>query len=406
MRSSSVVVCWLLLAASVSAAELKIKVVDPQSAVVPGAQVQLFQSGDTRPAAVGTTSAEGVVVFPAASSIAYRVQVLAPGFAAQTAGLPSFSSELTTVQLRLAPAAETVVVSATRNPVPSENSGASVESLSAAQLQIMNPIAADDALRFLPGAIVDTAGQHGGLASLFVRGGDSTYNKVIVDGVTINVPGGTFDFGTLPLTEADHLEFLRGAQSTLYGSDAMTSVVQVWTRTGSTPTPELRFGADGGNLATANGYCLLAGARGRFDYNLFGDQFNTEGQGPNDDYSNSLEGANLGMAINDRVSLRIRGRHSNSRTGVQSEWNFNGDPLLQPDLDQFARFHDYLGSVELTVRGPSRWQHRFTGFEYNQHRTNIDNVIDPGPGLADIRQYRSSLPRYCQYQPGRIRVSG
>ena len=149
--------------------------------------------------------------------------------------VPASSSGAVTVQLRLAPAAETIVVTATRSPVPSQAAGAEVESLSSDQLQVMNPIAANDGLRFLPGAIVDTTGQRGGLASLFVRGGDSTYNKVIVDGVTINTPGGGFDFGTLPLTEADHLEFMRGAQSTLYGSDAMTSVVQVWTRTGSTP---------------------------------------------------------------------------------------------------------------------------------------------------------------------------
>ena len=124
----------------------------------------------------------------------------------------------------------------------------------------MRPVAADDALHFLPGAVVSTAGQRGGLSSLFVRGGESTYNKVIVDGVPVNDPGGTFDFGVLPLAGADRLEFVRGAQSTLYGSDAMTSVVQVFTRTGSTPVPELRFGADGGNLGTANGYASLAGA--------------------------------------------------------------------------------------------------------------------------------------------------
>ena len=66
----------------------------------------------------------------------------------------------------------------------------------------MNPIAADDAIRFLPGAVINTAGQRGGISSLFVRGGDSTYNKVIVDGVTIDNPGETFDFGTLPLTRS------------------------------------------------------------------------------------------------------------------------------------------------------------------------------------------------------------
>ena len=62
----------------------------------------------------------------------------------------------------------------------------------------MQPVAANDAMRFLPGAVVNTAGQHGGLSSLFVRGGESRYNKVIVDGVAINDPGGTFDFGTCP----------------------------------------------------------------------------------------------------------------------------------------------------------------------------------------------------------------
>src|SRR5207245_901469 len=133
-----------------------------------------------------------------------------------------------TVTLRLAAASETVVVNATRTPVPGAAAGADVESLSSGQLQVMHSAAAADALRFLPGAIVNTNGRRGGIASLFVRGGDSRYNKVIVDDVTINDPGGTFDFGVVPLTEADRLEFVRGAQSTLYGSDAMTSVVQVW----------------------------------------------------------------------------------------------------------------------------------------------------------------------------------
>src|SRR5256886_6452179 len=98
-----------------------------------------------------------------------------------------------------------------------------------------------------------------------------------------------FPYTTLfrsPLTEADRLEFVRGAQSTLYGSDAMTSVVQVWTRAGSTQLPELRFGADGGNFDTAHGFVSLSGARGIFDYNAFADQFNTNGKGPNDDYAN------------------------------------------------------------------------------------------------------------------------
>ena len=171
--------------------------------------------------------------------------------------------EAVAIQLSLAVSSETVTVTATRTPVPSDETGAAVEILNSTDLDTQRPVAANDALRFLPGAIVATSGQRGGLGSLFVRGGDSRYNKVIVDGVPINDPGGTFDFGTLPLFEEDRVEFLRGAQSTLYGSDAMTSVVQTWSRTGTAPVPEFRFGADAGNYGTENGYASLAGAHGR-----------------------------------------------------------------------------------------------------------------------------------------------
>jgi len=378
MRFLRIIASFVVLVAAASAAEIKIKVVDPHSGAVAGAQVELFHGDTSTPAAIQTTSPDGLVTFRGTESGTFRVRILAAGFAEQTTDVTASDSDVNTVQLRLAPAAQTVTVSATRTPVPTNAAGADVDVLNAGQLEVMRPVAADDALHFLPGAVVATTGQRGGLSSLFVRGGDSTYNKVIVDDVPVNDPGGTFDFGVLPLQGADRVEFVRGAQSTLYGSDAMTSVVQVFTRTGSTPVPEFRFGADGGNQGTANGYATLAGAYGRFDYNLFADQFNTMGQGPNDDYSNSLEGVNVGAKLTDWASLRVRARHSNSVTGVQGEWNFNGDPILPPDFDQRARQNNLLASAQLTIAGPSRWQHTFTGFDYTLHRTNIQPVNQPG----------------------------
>ncbi|HEV7217482.1 MAG: TonB-dependent receptor domain-containing protein [Terriglobales bacterium] len=363
--------CLLIFSAAASATEIKIRVLDPQSAAVSGAQVELFGSNNARPD-VEATSAEGIAVFKNATSFPYRIRVLASGFARATTALPSPPVETVTVQLRLAPAAETVVVTATRTPVPVEASGAVVENLGIDQLKLMNPVAASDALRFLPGAVVDMAGQRGGLASLFVQGGNSNYNKVIVDGVTINEPGGTFNFGTLPLTEADSVEFMRGAQSTLYGSDAMTSVVQVSTRTGSTETPELRFGADGGNFSTANGYASLAGARNIFDYDVFADQFNTSGQGVNNEYSNSLQGGNIGVKLNDESSLRLHVRHANSFSGVSDEWNFNGGQIIPPDQFEYNRLNNLLASLTLTLNAPSGWQHQFTGFEYRYRTNNAD----------------------------------
>jgi vitamin B12 transporter len=384
-----VVVFVCVFGAAASVANLKVKVVDPQSAAVADAQVLLLRAGEAAVLSAQTTSAEGTVIFRAADSGKYQVKVLAPGFAVEVADVPARAEELR-VQLRLATASETVVVSATRTPVPGEAAGADVDTLNSEQLTTQQPLAADDAVRFLPGAVVNTSGQRGGLSSLFVRGGESTYNKVIVDGVAVDNPGETFDFGTLPLAEADRVEFVRGAQSTLYGSDAMTSVVQVWTRTGSTPVPEFRFGADGGNFGTANGYASLAGTHERFDYNLFGDQFSSNGLGVNDAYSDSLEGANVGTTVTDHSALRVRVRHSNSQTGLPGEWNFNGAPLLAPDSTESAHLNNILGSVELAVAAPSGWQHRFTGFDslYRYTDTNLNPPADSYDSYADLYSTR------------------
>lgn len=371
----------LLLATSALAADLHVKVVDPHSAAVAGAQVSLYRAQDSTPLQIRDTAGDGEATFHLEGKTTLHIQVLAPGFAPawvdSQASRELFAASPVVVRLQLAPASETVVVSATRAPVPQDETAASVSLLTSDQLEAMQPVSSSDALRFLPGAVVDVAGQRGGLGSLFVEGGDSRYNKVLVDDVPINDPGGTFNFGTVPLAETDRLEFLKGAQSTLYGSDAMTSVVEVFSRNGTTPTPELRFGSDGGTFGTAHGFAALSGARSRFDYDGFADQFNSNGQGPNADYTNALQGGNFGVQLNERTLFRVRLRHSNSRTGVPGEWDFNGARLLSPDIDQRARANNFLGSAELSISA-GHWQHELTGYEYNTRRLNEDLIPDRG----------------------------
>jgi outer membrane cobalamin receptor len=364
--------------ASISAAavDLHIKVVDPHSAAVAAAQVSIYRQGEAKPLQVRSTSGEGEAIFHLDDATGLRAQVLAPGFAMAWSELENSSSSPTLIKLQIAAASETVVVTATRTPAPEQETASSVSLLSGDAIETMQPTSGADALRFLPGAVVNVAGQRGGLGSLFVRGGDSRYNKVLIDGVPVTDPGGTFNAATVPLAETDRLEFLRGAQSTLYGSDAMTSVVQVFTRNGTTETPELRFGADGGTFGTAHGFASLSGARSRFDYNAFADQFQTNGQGPNANYTNALQGGNVGVQVNQRVQFRLRARHSNSRTGVPGEWDFNGQRLLLPDTDQRARANNFLASGELLISAPARWQHRLTGYEYNSRRLNQDTISD------------------------------
>ncbi len=84
-----------------------------------------------------------------------------------------------------------------------------------------------DDLRQSPGVAAVQTGQYGGVSSLFVRGGNSDANKVMIDGIASEDVGGRFDFGTVSSTALDGFELYRGPNSVLYGSDAGASVSQL-----------------------------------------------------------------------------------------------------------------------------------------------------------------------------------
>src|SRR5512141_3203846 len=108
MRFFKICVSVLFLLAAASAADFTIHVVDPQSAAVAGAQVELLPVDSSTPSAIATTSAEGVAVFRGTAAASYRVRVLAAGFAVESADISASNSETITASFRLAPAAETV----------------------------------------------------------------------------------------------------------------------------------------------------------------------------------------------------------------------------------------------------------------------------------------------------------
>jgi len=396
----------LLLSLTAFADNLKVRVTSPDHQAVPNALVTVYRSGSEAPVATASTSGSGDAEFQVPSG-AFSLEVLAPSFAKSVVTLSVSGETERTVQLHVAGPDQTVQVTAAGSPIESVNSGADVSTVDISVLRNQQPVALGDTLRLLPGAILSDSGQRGGLTALFVRGGESRYNKVIIDGVPVDEIGGQYDFGVTSLAGTDRIEFMRGAQSTLYGSDAMSSVVQMFSAEGTTRTPELRFGADGGTFSTAHGYATLSGARGRFDYNFFGDQFNTLGQGLNDDYTVATQGSNVGVTLNPKVLLRFRVRHGNSRAGVPGQWVFGGVPELPPDLTEYARDNNFLSSLDLTIAPSAHWRHRFSGYEYNHHRYNADLVggsCDAPfylncPFTSDDRQNRAGFGYQGEWTP-------
>ena len=87
-----------------------------------------------------------------------------------------------------------------------------------------------DALRSVPGATLVQNGSVGSVNSLFLRGGESRYTKVLIDGVAVNAPGGFFDFSHLTTDNIERIEVVRGPASVVYGADAVSGVIQIFTR--------------------------------------------------------------------------------------------------------------------------------------------------------------------------------
>ena len=95
-----------------------------------------------------------------------------------------------------------------------------------------------------------------------MRGGESNYTKVLLDGVPLNEPGGTFNFGNLSTGNLARVEVVRGAQSALFGSDAMSGVIQLFTARGSAGARPTVTGAfEAGGYGTTRGQATVSGAQ-------------------------------------------------------------------------------------------------------------------------------------------------
>jgi vitamin B12 transporter len=243
------------------------RVLDPLGGAIAHATVTLIR--DDQPVTEATSDESGRFALTSRESGRYRVHVAAQGFESRDT-TPVFVAvgDRVTMDLTLSigPLAQQVVVSANATALPESQVGASVTVLDRGALQSLGKPDVLEALRLVPGVQMVQTGQRGGTASLFVRGGNANFNKVIVDGVPANEIGGTFDFANLPVSGVERVEVLRNPNSVLYGADALTSVVSITTRRGMSRVPELSYAIDGGNLGTVRQDGSIGGANGRIDY--------------------------------------------------------------------------------------------------------------------------------------------
>ncbi|MEM7741246.1 MAG: TonB-dependent receptor [Pseudomonadota bacterium] len=133
------------------------------------------------------------------------------------------------------PSSDVVIVTGTRLPTPLDQVGRSVTVLTGADIELRQQQFLYDALAAVPGIQILRTGSFGSAATVSIRGLDSDQTLVVQDGVVVNDPssfGNGFDFANFNASDIQRVEVIRGAQSTLYGSDAIGGVINIITKDG------------------------------------------------------------------------------------------------------------------------------------------------------------------------------
>ncbi|MGH7822492.1 MAG: TonB-dependent receptor plug domain-containing protein, partial [Candidatus Binatia bacterium] len=211
-----------------------------------------------------------------------------------------------------------------------------------------------DALREVPGVVVSEGGSRGATTSVFLRGSDSDQVLVLVNGIEVNsTTAGFFDFSNLTPENIERIEVLRGWGGTLYGSEAIGGVIQIFTRRGEGP-PRGSISAAGGNAYTDREVAEVSGRSGVFSYSAGASHIRTEGFKPeNDDYENTVVSGRIDADAAKDATAGVVFRVGSAEFGNFFSNNFLAAP--DPNARQESGF----------AAGRGEWTHRpLRGVEY------------------------------------------
>jgi vitamin B12 transporter len=292
-----------------------------------------------------------------------------------------------------------VIVTAQAEPTLIDQTTASVTVITKEEIEQRQSVGLTDALLFAPGIAIGRTGPEGGTASVFLNGGNSNFTKVLVDGAPINPPGAAVDFSSLTLDNIDKVEIARGAESAIYGTDAVSGVIQLFTHRGETRIPEFSVYGEGGNFGSGRGGAQISGLLGAFDYSAAASYFQTDGQGPDDDFLNRTLSANFGYRISDDNQLRLTVRNNDSIAGIPGQTLFE-----PPNLDQRYSQHIFSASARWDFATGKHWHHQISGGEsytrqVNDNPTQSFFATDPNVFCPQTNPAAVATAEFCDF-PG------
>jgi vitamin B12 transporter len=172
---------------------------------------------------------------------------------------------------------EPIIVTATRTAQTADETLAAVTVITRRDIERSQAQSVQDLLRGEPGVSISNNGGPGKATSVFLRGTESDHVLVLIDGVKVgSATLGTTAFQDIPVEQIERIEIVRGPRSSLYGSEAIGGVIQIFTRQGGgAPKPYLNLG--GGSYQTYNASAGVSGGGERGWFNVSTSGITTEG---------------------------------------------------------------------------------------------------------------------------------
>lgn len=210
-----------------------------------------------------------------------------------------------------------IVVTATRTPVAVDKVPAAVTVFTSEDIEGMQVKTLPELLKGSLGVDITQNGQFGKTTSVFIRGTESDHVLVLINGIRVSSATlGTAAFQFFPIDQIERVEIVRGPHSSIYGSEAIGGVIQIFTRKGE-GHPRLSGHAGGGSFST---YEVAGTAGGEYkdtDFNLTVSRFDTQGfdardattgpfgvnQPDDDGYENTSVGFRLGHRFGDKIEV-------------------------------------------------------------------------------------------------------
>ena len=270
----------------------------------------------------------------------------------------------------------TIVVTASRGAETADETLAPVTVITREEIERTAAVSVPEALSTVPGIQISNNGGAGQVTSLFLRGTESDHTLVLIDGVKVgSATLGTTPFQDLPLNQVEKIEVVRGPRSSLYGSEAIGGVIQIFTRKGGQGR-KTNFSVSGGSNNTGDINLGLSGGSTDRWYSVNASSFTTDGF---DACRGSLEAGCFTIEPDDdgyentSVSIRAGSQLTEALNLEGSILNTDGEAEFDGAFQNETETRTQIGHVKAELQATDIWQ---TSLLVGQAKDESDNFLN------------------------------